>query len=77
MVPNGAGVFLRHLERLGARRKTLRPNYSGNKRKREEAHRKKQEEKRNKRFNKSKMKNQPEAQTPTENVLPSPEVQPS
>lgn len=32
----------------------MRPNYSGNKRKKEEARRKKQEEKRNKRLNKSK-----------------------
>ena len=32
----------------------MRPNYSGNKKRREEANRKKQEEKRNKRFNKSK-----------------------
>ena len=32
----------------------MKPNYSGNKKRREEANRKKQEEKRNKRFNKSK-----------------------
>ena len=35
----------------------MKPNYSGNKRKREEANRKKQEEKRNRRLNKSKNKN--------------------
>jgi len=39
----------------------LRINYSGNKKRREEAQRKKQEEKRNKRLNKSK---DPQSETP-------------
>ena len=44
----------------------MKPNYSGNKKRREEANRKKQEEKRNKRFNKSKnIQSEPE-QAPAE-----------
>jgi len=48
----------------------LRINYSGNKKRREEANRKKQEEKRNKRLNKSKDRENPGSETPVEAVLP-------
>lgn len=44
----------------------MRPNYSGNKKRREEANRKKQEEKRNKRLNKSKNTQGETEQAPAE-----------
>ena len=48
----------------------MRENYSGNKRRREEAKRKKQEEKRAKRFNKTEdAANQPPAEVPPQSEI--------
>ena len=51
----------------------MRINYSGNKKRREEANRKKQEEKRNKRLNKSKDR---DPQTPEVSAAEQPETPP-